>query len=64
MRYYSRVPVSRGILEGFLADEMWDRIFNYEQVQQYPSLVYLLKNDFDFESVYNEVMDGTSYPPD
>jgi hypothetical protein len=39
---------------------MWDKIFNHEQVQQYPSLVNLLKNNFDFESVYNEVMDGNS----
>jgi hypothetical protein len=47
---------------GFLANEMWDRIFNHEQMQQHPSLVNLLKNNFDFESVYNEVMDGNSYP--
>lgn len=47
---------------GFLANEMWDSIFNHEQVQQYPPLINLLKNNFDFESVYNEVMDGNSYP--
>ena len=39
-----------------------DKIFNHEQVQHYPYLVNLLKDNFDFESVYNEVMDGNSYP--
>jgi hypothetical protein len=43
---------------------MWEKIFNHEQVQNHPSLVNLLKNNFDFESVYNEVMDANSYPPE
>lgn len=46
---------------GFLADQMWGRIFNHERVQSHPSLVSLLKDNFDFESVYNEVMDGNGY---
>jgi hypothetical protein len=46
---------------GVLADQMWDKIFNHGQVQHYPSLVKLLKDNFDFESVYNEVMDGSGY---
>lgn len=46
---------------GFLADQMWARIFNHEQVQSRPLLVNLLKDNFDFESVYNEVMDEASY---
>jgi len=46
---------------GFLADQMWARIFNHEQVQKRSSLVTLLKDNFDFESAYNEVMDGNSY---
>jgi hypothetical protein len=37
---------------GFLANQMWDKIFNREQVQNHPSLVNLLKDNFDFESVY------------
>jgi SIR2-like protein len=49
---------------GFLATQMWAEIFNHEQVQLYPSLVNLLKDNFDFESVYNEVMDGNSFPPE
>lgn len=49
---------------GFLANQMWDKVFNHEQVQHYPSLVNLLKDNFDFESVYNEVMDGNGYPPE
>ncbi len=47
---------------GLLANQMWDRIFNHEQVQHYPFLVDLLKSNFDFESVYNEVMDGNKHP--
>lgn len=46
---------------GFLASQMWDKIFNHEQVQNYPFLVNLLKGNFDFESVYNEVMNGNGY---
>ena len=52
---------------GFLAHQMWDKIFNDEQVQNHPSLVNLLKgnsdlkDNFDFEAVYNEVMDGNGY---
>lgn len=46
---------------GFLADQMWARIFNHERVQSRPFLVDLLKDNFDFESAYNEVMDGASY---
>jgi hypothetical protein len=49
---------------GFLANQMWDKIFNHEQVQKYPSLVNLLKDNFDFESVYNEVMNGDGYTPE
>jgi hypothetical protein len=49
---------------GFLANQMWDKIFNHEQVQHYPSLVNLLKDNFDFESVYNEVIDGNSHSQD
>jgi hypothetical protein len=49
---------------GFLANEMWDKIFNHEQVQNHPFLVDLLKDNFDFESVYNQVMDGSSYSPE
>jgi hypothetical protein len=46
---------------GFLVNQMWDKILNHEQVQSHPSLVNLLKDNFDFESVYNEVMDGNSH---
>lgn len=49
---------------GFLANQMWDKIFNHEQVQNHPSLVNLLKDNFDFESVYNEVTNGNSYTPE
>ena len=28
---------------GFLTNQMWDKVFNHEQVQHYPFLVNLLK---------------------
>ncbi|MCA9422829.1 MAG: hypothetical protein KC592_17555, partial [Nitrospira sp.] len=46
---------------GYLAKQMWEKIFNHEQVHNYPSLVNLLKDNLDFESVYNEVMNGNGY---
>jgi hypothetical protein len=46
---------------GFLASQMWARIFNHRNVQQHPDLVRLLKQDFDFESVYNGVMYGDDH---
>lgn len=49
---------------GFLANQMWDKIFNHEQVQNYPCLVNLLKDNFDFESVYHAVMHGNGYTPE
>ena len=43
---------------GFLAKDMWARIFNSPDVQSRPSLVRLLKSDFDYESVYRKVIYG------
>jgi hypothetical protein len=48
---------------GFLASEMWSRLFNHREVQRYPSLVHMLKQDFDFEAVYHQVMYGTASTP-
>src|SRR5215467_12139898 len=44
---------------GFLASEMWSRLFNHQEIQRYPSLVHRLKHDFAFEAVYHQVMYGT-----
>lgn len=43
---------------GFLAEEMWAHIFNNPNIQQSPYLRTLLQANFDFESVYSEVIDN------
>lgn len=43
---------------GFLAEEMWARIFNDPKVQASARIRALLENDFDFERVYSNVFDG------
>src|SRR6185369_12600177 len=43
---------------GFLAREMWSKIFNNPLVQANPEARKLLLNDFDFESVYSAKMSG------
>jgi len=46
---------------GFLASEMWSRIFNHHEIHRYSSLVQLLRQDFHFESVYHQVIYGNQY---
>lgn len=44
---------------GFLGSEMWAQIFNDEEIQSHDSLRELLQEDYDFESVYSSVMNGS-----
>jgi len=46
---------------GFLAREMWSKIFNNPLVQSNPEIRDLLLKDFDFESVYFSVLSGARY---
>lgn len=46
---------------GFLAKEMWGKIFNNPKTQQSQRLRALLHGNYDFESVYATVMHGTEY---
>lgn len=48
---------------GLLASEMWSKIFNHEQVQSIACLKNLLIDDFDYESIYHRVING-SYEDD
>lgn len=41
---------------GFLAKEMWARLFNYAEIQNHPSLVQILRDELDYEAVYQRVM--------
>lgn len=41
---------------GFLADGMWALIFNHPQVQKYFFIRELMLNDFNYESVYQQII--------
>ena len=43
---------------GLLAKEMWCKIFNNSKVQSYPRIKELLINDFDYESIYHNILYG------
>ena len=40
---------------GFLAEEMWEHIFNHPNLAKYPSIKQYMMRDFDYESVYYNV---------
>lgn len=41
---------------GFLAKEMWSKIFNNPIVQTFPRIKKLLMDDFDYESIYHRIL--------
>lgn len=43
---------------GFLANDMWTKLFNCCEVQKEPVLRNILLNDFDYESIYHKIFDG------
>ncbi|MDD2901402.1 MAG: SIR2 family protein [Syntrophales bacterium] len=43
---------------GFLAKEMWSKIFNHRLVEEYQKLRKLLCDDYDYESIYHKVLSG------
>ncbi len=44
---------------GLLASEMWSKIFNHEQIQSLPRLKEILIDDYDYESIYYRVINGS-----
>lgn len=48
---------------GLLASEMWAIIFNHKKIQDQPKIKKLMMDDFDFESIYYRIMEG-SYSDD
>ncbi len=48
---------------GLLASEMWAEIFNHEKIQAHPKIKELMSDDFDYESIYYSIMEG-SYTDD
>ncbi len=45
---------------GFLASEMWALIFNHQLVQKRPSVRRIMLEDFDYESVYERILEDTT----
>lgn len=43
---------------GFLADGMWSQIFNHTEIQTRQTIKNTLLKDFDYESIYNEILLG------
>jgi hypothetical protein len=46
---------------GFLAKEMWAIIFNNSKLKSHPAIKTLLKDDFDFESIYSKVTNSSDF---
>lgn len=44
---------------GLLASEMWATIFNHKKIQAQPKIKEFMKDDFDFESIYYSIMEGS-----
>ena len=43
---------------GFLAKEMWAKIFNHHLVSEHQELRKLISTDYDYESIYHRVLSG------
>jgi hypothetical protein len=70
---FSRLSISHILLTGAgfthnfgapLADEMWSLIFNHPYIRSTERVHALLRNNFDFEDAYDEVMSGDDYNHD
>jgi len=48
---------------GYLGSEMWARIFNQPEAQQYPRIRRKMLSDLNFESVYSHVVESPRYTP-
>lgn len=46
---------------GYLARNMWEKIFNHNEIKQHPKLNRLIISDFDYESVYYKVHSDPQY---
>jgi hypothetical protein len=49
---------------GYLAKEMWSKIFNHPDIKKFPLIEKKLKSNFDFESVYADVLEDVSISAD
>ncbi len=49
---------------GFLAKTMWAEIHNRLQRSNQTRLIQKLKNEFNYEDLYQQIVYGTDYSPD
>lgn len=49
---------------GFLAIEMWSKIFNNKNLEKYPRIKKILRDNFDFEFVYWLITSDATYSTD
>jgi hypothetical protein len=49
---------------GILAKEMWSKILNNQRLDQLPEIKKILMGNFDFESVYSEIINGEKFSDD
>jgi hypothetical protein len=42
-----------------LASEMWAEIFNHKKIQAQPKIKELMTTDFDYESIYYSILEGS-----
>ena len=43
---------------GFLAEEMWSQIYNHPRIRSCPKVARRMREDFNYESVYHNVLKG------
>jgi hypothetical protein len=46
---------------GFLAEEMWAQIYNHPAIRSCPRIALRMTTEFDYESIYNEVLKSEEY---
>jgi SIR2-like domain len=49
---------------GVLAREMWSKILNNPKMEKLPEIKKLLMDNFDFESIYSEVINSSRFTPE
>jgi len=45
---------------GFLAIEMWSKVFNHPEIQSSEKLKSLIQNNFNYENIYSDVLNNTA----
>ena len=49
--------------QGFLAKEMWESIFNSDEIREHPRIHKITDSDYDYESIYYRINSNPKYNP-